>query len=89
MTEMMAVDLIRQALLVAMWICLPMLLAMFGIGIVISLVQTLTSIQDPSVGAVPRLAAALLTFLVVVPWMFTKFLSYAGPLISNLSKYAR
>jgi flagellar biosynthesis protein FliQ len=88
MNEQVAVDLVRQALLAAMWISLPMLCVLFAIGIVISLVQTLTSIQDPSFGSVPRLGALLLAILFSLPWMLGRLVTYTEDLIRNLSRYA-
>jgi flagellar biosynthetic protein FliQ len=89
MTEQLAIDLIRHALIMAMWISLPLLAVMFLIGIVVSLVQTLTSIQDPSFGVVPRLAAVLVTMLIALPWMLTRIIGYTEQLIGNLARYAR
>jgi flagellar biosynthetic protein FliQ len=89
MTEQLAIDLIRHALIMAMWISLPLLAVLFLIGIVVSLVQTLTSIQDPSFGVVPRLAAVLVTMLIALPWMLTRIIGYTEQLIGNLAKYAR
>jgi flagellar biosynthetic protein FliQ len=89
MNQQIAIDLIRQALTMAMWISLPLLLVLFVLGVVVSLVQTLTSIQDPSFGAVPRLATVLITFLIALPWMVSRLVSYTEQLISNLAKYAR
>jgi flagellar biosynthetic protein FliQ len=89
MNQQIAIDLIRQALTMAMWISLPLLVVLFVLGVVVSLVQTLTSIQDPSFGAVPRLATVLVTFLIALPWMVSRLVSYTEQLISNLAKYAR
>ncbi|MFZ0593377.1 MAG: flagellar biosynthetic protein FliQ [Bryobacteraceae bacterium] len=89
MNEQIAIDLIRQALITAMWIALPLLIVVFSLGIVMSLLQTLLSIQDPSFAAVPRLAAILLTFLFALPWMAGHVVAYTKNLISHLSQYAR
>jgi flagellar biosynthesis protein FliQ len=89
MTEQLAIDLVRHALIMAMWISLPLLAVLFLIGIVVSLVQTLTSIQDPSFGVVPMLAAVLITMLIALPWMMTRIISYTEQLIGNLVRYAR
>jgi flagellar biosynthesis protein FliQ len=88
MNQQVAVDLVRQALLAAMWISLPMLCVLFVIGVVVSLVQTLTSIQDPSFGTVPRLGALLLTILFALPWMLGRLVTYTENLVQSLSRYA-
>jgi flagellar biosynthetic protein FliQ len=89
MNEQVAIDLIRHALITAMWISLPLLCVLFLLGIVVSLVQTLTSIQDPSFGVVPRLAAVLVTIFIALPWMVTRIIGYTEQLITNLARYAR
>lgn len=89
MNEQLAIDLIRHALIMAMWISLPLLVVLFLLGVVVSLVQTLTSIQDPSFGVVPRLAAVLVTMLIALPWMMTRIIGYTEELIGNLARYAR
>lgn len=89
MNEQLAIDLVRHALIMAMWISLPLLVVLFLLGVVVSLVQTLTSIQDPSFGVVPRLAAVLVTMLIALPWMMTRIIGYTEELIGNLARYAR
>jgi flagellar biosynthesis protein FliQ len=88
MNQQLAVELIRQALITTMWLCTPILAVLFVIGIAVSLLQTLTSIQDPSFGAVPRLAALFLTLLIVLPWLLMRITTYTEQLITNLVKYA-
>ena len=51
------------------WLCLPLLAVGFVAGIVISLLQIVTSIQDPGFGTVPRLAAFLGATLIFLPWV--------------------
>ena len=64
-------------------------IVLFVAGIVISLVQIITSIQDPSFGAVPRLAIFFVTLLVILPWIVIRLVDYTGRLFGDLGKYAR
>jgi flagellar biosynthesis protein FliQ len=89
MSPAFATDLIRQTLLTSFWLSLPLLAVGFLAGILISLVQTITAIQDSAFGAVPRLAVFLAAFLVALPWMLGKWMSYTTLLLGDLSKYAR
>ena len=89
MTTAVAVDLFRQALLTTFWLCLPILVIGFIVGIVISLVQIITSLQDPSFGTVPRLAAYLIGLLLLMPWMLNRLMTYATTLFGDLGRYAR
>ena len=72
MTPEMAVEIFRHTLMETFWLSLPILAIGFAVGIAISLVQVLTSIQDPSFGAVPRLAAFLFGLLLLLPWIDRK-----------------
>jgi len=84
-----AVDLFRQALMTAFWLALPLLMVGFVVGIVVSLIQVVTSMQDSSFGTVPRLAAFLVALLVLMPWMLTRMMTYTTGLLGDFSRYAR
>lgn len=89
MTPQSVVEIIRQALMTAFWLGLPLLAIGFVTGIMISLVQIVTSLQDTSFSAVPRLAAFLAGLLLLLPWMVSKSMSYTTALLGDLSRYAR
>lgn len=89
MNTSVAVEIFRQALWTTFWLSLPLLAIGFVAGIVVSLLQIVTSIQDSSFGAVPRLAAFLFGLLVLLPWMTTKLISYTAALFGDFARYAR
>ena len=89
MTPEIAVEIFRHTLMETFWLSLPLLGIGFVVGIVVSLVQVLTSIQDTSFGAVPRLAAFLFGVLLLLPWMTTKLVSYTILTFGDFSRYAR
>ncbi len=89
MNPALATDLIRNALYTSLLLCLPLLAVGFLASIVISLVQTLTAIQDSAFGTVPRLAVFLAAFVVALPWMLSKWMIYATTLFGDLTRYAR
>jgi flagellar biosynthetic protein FliQ len=88
MTTAAVVDLIRNLFILTFWLSLPVLAAGFVIGIVMSLVQILTSIQDPSFSSVPRLTAFLGAMLLVMPWMLAKLVDYTVALFGNFGRFA-
>jgi flagellar biosynthetic protein FliQ len=89
MTPGQAVDLFRGVLAETFWISLPLLAAGFAVGIVVSLLQVLTSMQDSGIATIPRLAAFLAVLLLALPWMLTRLTGYATRLWSDLGPYAR
>ena len=88
MTPATVTDLVRNALMTSFWIGLPVLAAGFVIGIVVSLAQILTSIQDSSFSTVPRLTVFLGVLLLSMPWMLARLVSYTGMLFSDFSRLA-
>jgi flagellar biosynthetic protein FliQ len=85
----MAVDIFRQALMQVFWLSMPLLAIGLTVGIAISLLQILTSIQDTTFGAVPRLTTFLFGLLFLLPWMAARLISYITTLFGDFSKYAR
>lgn len=75
--------------LAAFWISAPILLVGFVAGIVMSLVQILTSIQDSAFSAIPRLIAFLVAILLLMPWMMSRTITYATGIFGDLARYAR
>jgi flagellar biosynthetic protein FliQ len=88
-TSQTVVEVLRQAMMTAFWLSLPLLAVGLVAGIVISLAQILTSMQDAAVGAVPRLVAFLAAFLLFLPWMLMRLVSYTSNLFGDLGRYAR
>jgi flagellar biosynthetic protein FliQ len=89
MTPELVVQIFRQMLMETFWLSLPLLAIGFVVGIAVSLLQVLTSIQDTSFGAVPRLVAFLLGLLLMLPWMTSHLLAYTTVLLSDFGRYAR
>ena len=88
MTTAQTVDLMRGLFMTTFWLSLPLLAVGFAVGIVVSLAQIVTSIQDSSFSAVPRLAAFLGALLLAMPWMLIKLMSYTTGLLGNLGRFA-
>ena len=89
MTQQAVVELFRGALMTAFWLSLPVLAAGFVAGILISLVQIVTSMQDSAFATVPRLAAFLAALLIFLPWMLIRLVSYTTLIWGDFGRYAR
>ncbi|HUS04936.1 MAG TPA: flagellar biosynthetic protein FliQ [Bryobacteraceae bacterium] len=89
MNQQMVVQIFREALMTTFWLSLPLLAIGFVAGILISLVQIATSMQDSAFSTVPRLAAFLAGLLIFLPWMFIKMTSYTIAVFGDFSRYAR
>ena len=89
MTADAVVELLRHALLAAFWIAAPLLALGLAMGIVISLTQIVTSIQDTGFSTIPRLVVFLLGLLLLMPWMVQRLTVYTTALLGDLGRYAR
>ena len=89
MTPETVVQLIRQALETTFWLSAPLLAIGFLAGILISLVQIATSMQDNAFSTIPRLLAFLAGLLLLLPWMLQKTMAYTTAILGDLGRYAR
>jgi flagellar biosynthetic protein FliQ len=88
LTPELVIEILRQALLTALWVSTPLLIAGFVAGIAMSLLQVLTSMQDSAFATVPRLAAFLAALLIALPWMLNRMVAYTAGLLGSLGRYA-
>jgi len=79
-----AIDLGRHALWTTLLIGSPVLVAGMIVGLVISLFQALTQIQEQTVVFVPKLIVMLLVLSVTLPWLIAQMLQYTTDLIAGI-----
>ena len=89
MSEALLMSLARQSLETLLTITTPMLVVGMIVGISISILQVVTSIQDATLAFVPRAIAVFVVFLVSLPWVVHKFVAYTTSLFSNFAMYVR
>lgn len=86
MTESVVIDIGTQALQLTLLIALPLLGVSLVVGLVVSLFQVATSLQDVTLTFVPKILAVGLTLIFAAHWMLSTLITYTTNLISNLSK---
>jgi flagellar biosynthetic protein FliQ len=89
MSPSFAIDILRSAFWTTFWVSLPLLAAGFLAGILVSLLQIVTSMQDSAFGTVPRLAAFFAATLLFMPWMLSRMMAYTSGILADLGRYAR
>lgn len=72
--------LVRESLIVALKIAAPILLAGVVVGLIISLLQSVTSIQDQTLSFVPKIASMMLVAALLIPWIVIKLIDYSADL---------
>ena len=87
MTPDMVAELMRQLMKESMILAAPVLIAAALLSFVLSLIQTLTSLQEQSLTSVPRLAAVARILLVGMPWFLARMAAYTRLLLTDFHRY--
>jgi flagellar biosynthetic protein FliQ len=87
--EALIIGVTRQAIEIAMIVSLPMLMAGLIVGVLVSLVQTVTSIHDSILAFIPRALAIFAVFALTFPWMLRVVASFAKQLLMRLPEFVR
>lgn len=85
MTFEYAIDLVRRSILLAMMVATPLLLVSLLVGVVVSLVQAVTQIQEQTLTFIPKIVAVGAVFLIALPWILTRLIEYLVGTIQNLN----
>ncbi|HEY2383023.1 MAG TPA: flagellar biosynthesis protein FliQ [Terriglobia bacterium] len=89
MSEEIILRLSNQTLETVLMVSAPMLGAGLIVGIIISVIQIITSIHDQALAFVPRIIVTFVVFLIVFPWMMGTMVSYTHTLLASFEPYVR
>ena len=89
MTEMFALELGKNAVTMTIMLAAPMMVAALVVGLIISVFQALTQIQEQSLTFVPKILAVFGTLLVAGPWLLKNLLNYTMGLFNLLPQMVR
>jgi flagellar biosynthetic protein FliQ len=87
MTPDLVAELMRQLMKEALILSAPVLLITVALSFVLSLVQTLTSLQEQSLTNVPRLFIVVMVLLVGMPWFLGRMAHYTESLFVDLRRF--
>ncbi|ALO25241.1 MULTISPECIES: flagellar biosynthesis protein FliQ [Leptospira] len=87
MTELDAMTLIRDSLYITLKISSPILLTALVVGLIIGILQTTTSIQEPTIAFVPKLVAVFVVIVIFSSWMIQTMTDYTRNLFLMIEKF--
>ena len=87
MTPESALDLFRHALFTALLLASPMLGVGLVVGLMISVFQAVTSIQEMTLTFIPKMVAVIAAIIIALPWMLRMMMSYTTQLFGNLGAW--
>lgn len=87
MTGEMVISIAEQAIWVVLLTSGPLLILALVTGLLVSIFQATTQIQEQTLAFVPKIVAVLLGIVFFGPWMLTQILSYSQNIFENLIRY--
>ena len=82
-------QIVSEALILIIRMSLPVLLTSMIIGLIVSIFQTVTSIQEQTLTFVPKVIGVFVMIMILGNWMLTELSGYITKLWSDFSKYVR
>ncbi len=79
----------RDAMIVTLLVSAPMLLSGLVVGLIISVFQSVTQIQEITLTFVPKIIVVFAAFVIFLPWMSETLLGFVVPLLGNAHEWAR
>ncbi len=89
MTEQYVVYVVREAFYTTLMVSAPILLVSLIVGLVVSVVQAATSIQEFTLTFVPKLIALAVVLVLTLPWMMDTMISFTVNLFGNIPTLGR
>ena len=87
MTEAVVVSLMNEAMRMTALLSAPLLLGALVVGLIISIFQAVTQIREQTLAIIPKMAAILLIFALLFPWMLSQATTYMNALFSNFPTF--
>jgi flagellar biosynthetic protein FliQ len=89
MTADFIVGIMAETIRIALMISAPVLLVGLVVGVVISLLQAATQVQEMTLVFVPKIVASLVVLVAALPWMINLLVSFTHHLFSNIPNYIK
>ena len=88
MSQQQVLDIAREALFLIVQCSAPMLIVSLVIGLIVSLFQTITSIQEQTLTFIPKIIGVFVIIMIFASWICTKLIEFMNSLWSAFGTYA-
>lgn len=89
MSEEIVMQIATETLKTMMLIAGPMLIAAMAIGIIVSVLQAITQINEATLTFIPKMIAIIVVLLVMAPWMMEVLQNYSSEIFGNFAAWVR
>lgn len=87
MTDEFVVDICRRAVQVTLMIAGPMLLAGMIVGLIVSIFQATTQVNEQTLTFIPKIVAVFITLLIMTPWMIHTMTTFSSTIFTSISTF--
>lgn len=87
MTPEFVVGFARQSIELTLMIALPLLGVGLGVGLIVSILQAATQIQEATLSFIPKIVSMFIALLVAFPWIMDKIITFTREIFLNLPTY--
>jgi flagellar biosynthetic protein FliQ len=87
MSSEFVISIAEKAIYTTLVICGPLLVIALVIGLVVSVFQATTQIQEQTLAFVPKIVGVLIGLVLFGPWMLSTMISYAQDIFGNLNRF--
>ena len=84
-----AVELGRQALVITFMVAAPMLLTGLAVGLIVSILQAATQIQEQTLSFIPKILGMMAALFIFMPWMMRTVGGFAREMLQGMSTLLR
>ncbi|MDF2612675.1 MAG: fliQ [Clostridia bacterium] len=85
--EQLVLDIMREALMIIIKTSMPILLTGLTIGLVVSIFQTATSIQEQTLAFIPKIIGTFLAIILFGSWIMTVLVTFTVKIFSSFNTY--
>ncbi|MCK6206214.1 flagellar biosynthesis protein FliQ [Bacillus infantis] len=87
MTPETVISIAERGIMSVLLVSGPLLILALAVGLIVSIFQATTQIQEQTLAFVPKIVAVLLGIVFFGPWMLSHILSYTNEIFSNLTRF--
>ncbi|MBE3569945.1 MAG: flagellar biosynthesis protein FliQ [Bacillales bacterium] len=87
MSPEMVISLAEKGVYMILILSGPIMLIGLVVGLIVSIFQAMTQIQEQTLAFIPKIVAMLVGLVVLGPWMLTHMISYTTQILSNLTQF--
>ena len=87
MDEAAFLNVFQKFLILVLEMCAPVLITTIVVGLIISIIQSVTQIQEQTLTFVPKIFAGILILIITMPWMITTFVSVVNEMFEYIPAF--